>query len=348
VAADPAGALGDWHFGGRLAIAVPDGTRQLDLPLALEALLPRVPPSPIVIGLGLHRRMEPAELAHLARWKVLQHDPDDCVPTADVDGIPGAVGRPVADAGASFSIGVAELHQYAGLSGGHKGVAVGCGGRQTISALHHRARVLSDGVRLGRLEGNPFREAVDRLGEAAGCRWALVFAPSAGRWLFGPPGAVLRHALGLLDPWEWVDRPAEGALLRLPPAKGTSLYQASRAATYLALSPSPPLLPGSTLVIHAPMQEGLGAEDGFVRAMGAFPPPWTGLLEGPPPTGPGAQRAVMIARMAQSYRLLLRGCSDPGPFLEVGLDASSEDFPCPPGWLEVPKPFWRLPQWRKP
>jgi hypothetical protein len=65
--------------------------------------------------------MQVHELAHLNAWAPLQHDPDDCVPTGIVDGIAGAVGRPIAQAPWSISVGVGELHQYAGISGGHQG-----------------------------------------------------------------------------------------------------------------------------------------------------------------------------------------------------------------------------------
>ena len=123
--------------------------------------------------------MSPVELSHLDGFDLVQHDPDDVVPTAVVDGIPGSVSRVVAEAPYAVAVGVVELHQYAGVSGGHKAVAVGCGGRETISALHHRERVVSPGVEIGRISGNPFRQAVDALGEAAGCRLALVYVPAA-------------------------------------------------------------------------------------------------------------------------------------------------------------------------
>jgi nickel-dependent lactate racemase len=64
------------------------------------------------------------------------------VATKDVRGVPGLVHRSIADAAWCVSVGVAEPHQYAGFSGGHKGVAIGCGGRATIAALHARDRVM--------------------------------------------------------------------------------------------------------------------------------------------------------------------------------------------------------------
>ena len=298
----------------------------------------------MVVGLGLHRRMTRAELAPLAAYRPIQHNPDDCVPTAVVDGIPGAVSRPVAEADLVISIGIAELHQYAGISGGHKGVAVGCGGRQTIAALHHRDRVCAPEVVVGRLAGNPFREAVDGLGEAAGCRLALLYVPPTGEWLAGEPRAVVQAAVARLSPWSQTERSVPGVRLQVPAAKACSLYQASRAATYLALSPHPAVAAGGTLVLQAACPEGLGAEAGFVAALQAHEPPWSALLTGPPPTGAGAQRAVMLARMLQRFTLKVTGCVTAARLREVGIDATEETPALPPGYLDVPDPFNSIPQ----
>lgn len=343
VAREPAGALAGLPASGRYRVAVPDATRPVDVPAALRALGEHGALS-VVVGLGLHRPMSGEELAPLQPWAPRQHDPDDVVPTAELDGIPGAISRHLEGDGPLLSVGVAELHQYAGLSGGHKGVAVGCGGRATLGALHHRDRVLAPGVRLGQLEGNPFRAAVDALGEAAGVGFALVWVPAARVWLGGPPRAVLTEALSRIDPWEPVAAPSPVALLRVPPAKAQSFYQASRAATYLGLSPRPPVPEGGTLVLEAACPEGLGAEAGFVAALQREPPPWTGLLTGPAPAGPGAQRAVMIALLARRYRLIVTGCARPEALREAGIAAHAEPARPGPDWLVVERPFERIPQ----
>lgn len=298
----------------------------------------------VVVGLGLHRPMSQAELASIAPWSPRQHDPDDVVETGLVHGIPGAVGRPVAEAAWSLSVGIAELHQYAGVSGGHKGVAVGCGGRATIGALHARGRVLQAGVALGQVAGNPFRAAVDALGEAAGCRLALVWLPQERVWLAGEPRAVVAEAGARLSPWWTVSEAAAGAVLTVPPAKASSLYQASRAATYLALSPRPPLAEGGVLALEAACPEGLGEEAGFRAALASCEPPWTPLLTGPEPTGAGAQRAVILAAVAQRFTLRVYGCARPEALEAVGIEATRLPAPRDRGWLAVPQPFARLPQ----
>ena len=79
-----------------------------------------------------------------------------------------------------------------------------------------------------------------------------------------------------------------------------------------------------------------------MAALQAHAPPWSGLLTGPPPTGAGAQRAVILSVLAQRFRLALVGVDDPAPFLAVGIPATCG--PAPEGLLEVSQPFLRLPQ----
>ncbi len=343
VASDPAGALAGLPSARRLAVAVPDHTRPIDVPAALRALQDRAALR-VVVGLGLHRPMRADELAPLEPWAPIQHDPENVASTATVDGVPGAVSRHLLGLDAIISVGVAELHQYAGLSGGHKGVAVGCGGRATIAALHQRDRVLAPGVRIGQLDGNPFRAAVDALGEAAGVRFALVWVPAARVWIGGPPRAVLAEALARIDPWEPVEGGRAGAVLRVPASKASSFYQASRAATYLGLSPRPPVAEGGRLILEAACPEGLGAEAGFVAALLREPPPWGGLLRGAPPEGAGAQRAVMIALLARRFQLEVAGCAQPEALRAAGIAARAEPAELEPGWLDVRRPFERIPQ----
>ena len=118
--------------GARVRIAVPDGTRPVDVGAALAALRPWIAgEARAIVGLGLHRPMRPDELPP-SPFPLVQHDPDDTFATGVIDGIPGGVSRHLADADVVLGVGIVELHQYAGFSGGHKAVAVGLGARATI------------------------------------------------------------------------------------------------------------------------------------------------------------------------------------------------------------------------
>jgi nickel-dependent lactate racemase len=332
--------------GRRVRIAIPDGTRPVDVPAALAALQPYVGEAVAVVGLGLHRPMAAAELP-ASPFPLVQHDPDDTVATRTVDGVPGGVSRALAGADVVLGVGVVELHQYAGFSGGHKAVSVGLGARATIDALHHRDRVTAPGVVLGNLDGNPFRAVVDALGEAAGLGWVLDVAGC--RWFAGEPRAVLREAAASLDCWLDVPTAVDAAVLLVPPRKAVNFYQASRAATYLALSARPPLREGATIFLDAACPEGMGEGSGeraFAELAARVPYPWASVLTGPPPTGGGTQRLVMLAQLLTRYRLVVGGCADPAPLRACGLDAHREPAArlAPPGALVVADPFGRLPR----
>lgn len=346
----PHSVLDGIELDGSAAVCIPDATRPLDPNPALDALRPHIlGQMGVFVGLGLHRRMHESERAGIARWNPVEHDPDDTQTTRTIDGIPGGVFRPVAHMDRAIGVGVVELHQYAGVSGGHKAVAVGCGSRQTIAALHHRDRVTAPGVRVGAVADNPFRAAVDALGEAAGCTHALVWIPARQEWGFGEPRALITAAALRLSPWTTVSRRFESVQLDVPLSKASSLYQASRAATYLALSPRPPLTAGATIRLHARVPEGLGSETGFRAALAHHAPPWAGLLSGPPPTGAGAQRAVMLALLASRYKLEIWGCENPVPLRAVGIAAWSDPPPpCGQDTLHIRDPFTALPQLGEP
>ena len=81
MARDPAGALGDWASSDTVAVTISDRTRPLDPLPALAALAERIPNRRVVVGLGLHRKMTPVELAPWASLGAIQHDPDDVVAT---------------------------------------------------------------------------------------------------------------------------------------------------------------------------------------------------------------------------------------------------------------------------
>jgi len=340
------GALGQWSTDDKIAVAVPDHTRPLNVRAVLEELIPRIHGEyKVIVGLGLHRRMSSEELSTIQQFSPVQHDPFDCLPLT-IEREQFGVYREIVEADWSISIGIAELHQYAGVSGGYKGVIVGCGSADVIASLHRRESVCAAGVCIGQVEGNPFRERIDRMGRASNCRVALVYVPAVKQWIFGLPDDVIVRAAQLIKPWHWVARPAAGAVLRVPTAKAGSLYQASRAATYLALSPHPAVHRGGKLILEASLPEGLGSEAGFVRALQRYRPPWLEVLTGERPTGAGAQRIIMLALLAQNYKLSIRGCRDPEVFQAIGIEASAEPAEVPDGWLDVTDPFTCIPQWR--
>ena len=203
LAKSPTAALGDWSSDDRLAICIPDHTRPMDVPSALLAVSNRLEQVPkVVVGLGLHRPMTPQELQSIQQWNPIQHDPDDVVFVGSSGTVDGLISREVCEADSALILGLVELHQYAGLSSGYKGIVVGCGGRDTIRSLHSREMVLSDGVCVGLLSGNPFRMHIDAIGAQSNARWALLYVPLQ-LWGFGEPKALIEAIASRLQPWTW-------------------------------------------------------------------------------------------------------------------------------------------------
>ena len=332
----------------RISVVLPDCTR----PLPFEKVLPileKVFPNleHWVVGLGLHRSLTEAERLRfqcLTTKPILEHDPDRCIDIDVVEGVSIGIFEPLLQTAWTLTVGVMEVHQYAGVSGGYKGVVVGCGSRTSIERLHRRELVCDDRVVVGAIVGNPFRAEIERLGKNTQCRFGLQWVPSLNEWWFGTPEALLAEAQTCIQPWYEVDRLYPGVVLNIPKSKGVSLYQASRAATYLALSPNPPLVERATIVLKASMVEGLGAEKGFVNALKSHKPPWETCL-GKDIPGAGAQRIWMLARLANRYRLVLTGVEDPALFHEVGIPVISE-LEIKEEWLYLQNPFKQIPQYR--
>src|SRR6056297_2449853 len=161
-----------------VAIVVTDVTRATPDDVLLDVLLDELRDGgvdreqvSVVLGLGLHRPMTDAETADaLGDHADLaeNHDADESVTVGTVDDCPVELNPTVADADAVVSTGMVEPHQYAGFSGGAKTVVIGAGGEPIIRHTHGPEMLAHEGVRLGRVDGNPFRETVDRAGDVVG------------------------------------------------------------------------------------------------------------------------------------------------------------------------------------
>jgi nickel-dependent lactate racemase len=197
-----------------------------------------------------------------------------------------------------------EPHQYAGFSGGAKTVAIGAGGEPLIRYTHGPNMLADPGVRLGRVDGNPFRETLDRAGDLAGPAFCLNVTHGPAGVLgaaAGEPRAVVRElaatARGALS--VGVDRTYDAVVAGVGAPKDVNLYQASRAVTYLVLGDHNPVREGGRVVVPAALSEGAGEGTGerrfFDRLSAASDPGslYESMREG---YDPGAQRAFVLAR----------------------------------------------------
>ena len=341
--AAPAGAprLRELARGARsVVVTIPDASRPCPSEPVLEALLDELAAAGIpdgavavAIGCGLHATTGDEERARLAGPSVAGR-----VEIIDAQGIesetaglgttslgaPVRIARRVADAGLVVTVGVVEPHLYAGFSGGVKGVSIGCAGRETIAWTHRPAFISEPGVTVAGLAGNPFqatlREIAARTPLAFGVN--LVMTESGAAAVRGGDPAAVQEALASEAAPAWLrqaDRRYDVVVAGVHAPKSDSLYQASRAATYLGLAARPALEDGGLIVLGADLPLGAGdgpGERNFLDVLAAAATPADLLVRGlREPLGPGGQRSFVVARVLERYRLAVVGVADPA-FLE--------------------------------
>lgn len=326
---------------GSVVITVPDASRPCPSEPILAALLDELRAAAVsnqavavAIGCGLHATTGGAERARLIGASVA-----DRVEVFDAHGIesqtvdlgettlgaPVRVTRRVAEAGLVVTVGVVEPHLYAGFSGGVKGVAIGCAGRETIAWTHRPAFICRPGVTICRLRDNPFQNTLREIAARTPLRWGVnVLMNVQGETSLvraGDPATAQESLAGemtgtsLRATGERYDAVVAG----VPSPKSDNFYQASRAATCLGLAARPAVAEGGLIVLCADLPDGAGAGPGernFLDALSAAASP-AQLLERAlrEPLGPGGQRSFVLARVLERFRLAIVGASDPA-FLE--------------------------------
>ena len=209
----------------------------------------------------------------------------------------------VARADLVVAVGIVEPHLYAGFSGGVKAVAIGCAGQETIAWTHHPVFLDQPAVRLCRLDGNPFQEALREIAAATRLRFALNVVLSDGGGVAGvaagDPAAVQRQ-LAQTHGAAWIRRheqPFDLVVAGVPAPKDRSLYQASRAATYVGLAARPVLADGGLIVCCADLPLGVGDGPGETNFGGAAGRHRTA----PRPRGARLRRAARPRRAARLH-----------------------------------------------
>ncbi len=285
----------------------------------------------LLCGIGMHRPSTPEEKvaklgqAVVDRYRVIDNEPQN--PDALVDlgttgsGIPLSVSKAAYEADLLIATGIVEPHQYAGYSGGRKTLAVGAAGEAMIAYTHGPQMVDHPGTRLGRIDGNPFHEAITEAARRAGLRFIVNVVQDDHKRVVhvraGEPEATFEELVALAKTIYEVPVPQQYdlAVAGVGFPKDTNLYQASRAASYLFFAPSPVVKPGGAFIVPAPCGEGAGdgvGEQRFLRAMQDVPDIHT-ILDDARKHGypPGQQRAFVMAKVLEQNDVILVGAEDP-------------------------------------
>jgi len=227
----------------------------------------------IVIGNGMHRPSTPQEKvdklgqAVVERYTVIDNDPQNPEALVDlgvVHGIPLSVHKAAYEADLLIATGSVDPHQYAGYSGGPKTVAVGAAGEALIEYSHGPRFMDDPNVRLGKLAGNPFQEAVSEAASRAGLRFivnaVLDDEARAVSVMAGEPGQTHARLVDVARSIYEVSIPRQYdvAIGGVGYPKDANLYQATRGASNLHFGPIPAVRTGGYYVVPARCQEGAG------------------------------------------------------------------------------------------
>ncbi|MGB9598975.1 MAG: lactate racemase domain-containing protein [Myxococcota bacterium] len=312
----------------RVTLCVTDGTRAFPerefLPFILKSLFKNGIPLEgvrILVATGLHRHLSTQELKSrlgvdiVRKYKIFQNDPYDGVRVRGEKEL--FVNRLLLDSDIIIGTGIFEPHQYAGFSGGDKIFIIGCGGKRTIDYTHSHRMILKKGVKIGNVKGNPFRGYIERAARLLPPRWVLnIVKDPTGRIISfdcGEPSRVFerlyiwyRENLSI----EFCKR-FDAAFVVINKSKGINLYQASRGATYLALSESPVIKRGAPIILCAGLEEGFGggaSEEEFFRIL-SMKESNKLLLKRLKLVGNsgGGQRALMLLMTLLRHRVIVTG-----------------------------------------
>ena len=284
----------------------------------------------LLCGIGMHRPSTHEEkvaklgAATVARYTVIDNEPqnpDALVDLGVVHNIPLSVHRAAYQADLLIATGSVDPHQYAGYSGGPKTVAVGAAGEPLIAYSHGPAFMDDPNVRLGKLAGNPFQEAISEAASRAGLRFivnavlddeARAVAVRAGAP--GPTHArLVEYARSVYE--VSIDRQYDVAICGVGYPKDANLYQATRGASNLYFGPTPVLRPGGIFIVPARCQEGAGegvGEQRFYHALSSAPDVAYVLADGRA-NGypPGQQRSFVMAKLLEHNQVVFAATECP-------------------------------------
>jgi lactate racemase len=366
--------------GDRVCIVFTDITRSSPDDILVPALLRELELASVrdwdvtlLCGIGMHRASTHAEKCLklgadvVSRYRVIDHEPQN--PEALVDlgvtpgGVPVSVHRAAIETDLLIATGLVEPHQYAGYSGGRKTLAVGAAGEALIAHTHGPAFVDHPGTRLGRIEGNPFHEAITQAARRANLRFILnVVLDDDHRVLkvgAGAPEPAFEELVAFAKSVYQVSIPHQYdvAIGGVGFPKDANLYQASRAPSYLFFAPVSVVKPGGYFIIPALCEEGVGAGVGEQRFFTAMrdAPNVQFILDDARKNGypPGQQRAFVMAKVLEGAKVVIVGsqCPDlvaackmiPAATMEEALAMAQRDLGSNLDVLIVPHALLTLP-----
>jgi lactate racemase len=322
----------------RVCIVFTDITRSCPDELLVTAILSELKAAGVrdqnitlLCGIGMHRASTREEkVAKLgadivSHYRVIDNEPQNLSALVGLGttagGVPVSAHRAVVESDLVIATGIVEPHQYAGYSGGRKTLAVGAAGEVLIAYSHGPAFVDHPSTRLGRIEGNPFHEAITEAARRAGLRFILNVVLDDEKRLLrvsaGDPEQAFQDLVSFARSVYEVPIPHQYdiAIAGVGFPKDSNLYQASRAPSYLFFAPTCVLRPGGYFMVPARCEEGAGSGVGEQRFLSAMRdmPDVKSILEDGRKNGfpPGQQRAFVIAKVLEQTKIIVVGSDCP-------------------------------------
>ncbi|TVQ99167.1 MAG: nickel-dependent lactate racemase [Desulfovibrionales bacterium] len=171
-----------------VAIAVPDETRPAPLKRLLPVLLKRIfrawpelgPKNvSVVVGGGLHPAPDTAQMARilpedLYGCSVVSHDALTSPMTSfgtTSRGTPVEINAAIGEAELKIVVGMVDPHQFQGMTGGSKGITIGCASKTMIERNH--SLMADPAARVGNIADNPTRLDLNEAGRMIGIDLAV-------------------------------------------------------------------------------------------------------------------------------------------------------------------------------